>query len=103
MDTRLPVSVNIPVTLSAKAVRFRKINQLAVNKPELVPVLGVMTTEAPCHGFRGMAQFNVCVLCQFPLLAISLHTFMTGVAREDAGCKRRPFHRKFFATFLCEG
>jgi len=52
-----PVAVYISVTLTAKPVRFGKIDELAVGEPQFVTVAGMVAVEAPSFFFR-MTQLD---------------------------------------------
>jgi len=84
MNTCLPVSIEVTVTLAAESIALREIDQFSVEKPKLIPVLCIVAIEAPSHGFS-MMEFDVSVLLfEFSLFPIGLHGGMTIAARKHA-------------------
>jgi hypothetical protein len=88
VNTRLPVSVDIPVTFAAKPVTLVEVDQLCIIEAKFITISRIMAIEAPPHGFR-MMQFDLRMfLFELSLLPVDLHGGMTVAARENSFGKR---------------
>ena len=57
VNAGLPVSINIAVALTAKTVRFGKIDGFTIGKFQFIPIVAAVTIEAPSFLLR-MVQFD---------------------------------------------
>jgi len=89
MDARLPISIDVAMTLSAESIALGEIDQFSVEKPEFVPIFGLVAVEAPSHGL-GMVKLDVRVFfLELPPLPIDLHGSMAVAAGKDPFRKGR--------------
>jgi hypothetical protein len=80
VDAGFPVAIYIAVALTAKEIRFGKTDGVAAGKFQLIPVLRMVTVQAPSFLFR-VTQFYIGVLVlQFPLTSVYRKTRMAVTA-----------------------
>ena len=95
VNAGLPVSINIAVALTAKPVRFGKIDGFTIGKFQFIPIIAAVTIKAPSFLFR-MVQFDGCMLIlQLSLFCIHRQPCMAVTAREYPLGKGRRSDRKF--------
>ena len=58
MNPRSPIPVLRSMTFTAKLVALCKFNEIAIIKPQLIPVFDIVTVEAPPHGL-GMMKLDL--------------------------------------------
>lgn len=97
VNAGLPVTVNITVALTAKAVRLGEINKLTIREFQFIAIGGTMTIKAPSF-LLGMMQLDVRMfILQFPALGIHVHTGMAVAAGKNPRRKRGRAHGKLAA------
>jgi hypothetical protein len=86
------------MALTAEDVGFLKTYPFAVGHAELVPIIGIVTVEAPPAGH--VLKHNVLVHFELSWLPVHRHALMALRAREDAGRKGRRGDKEFLRDFL---
>jgi hypothetical protein len=97
-----PIAVVRSVALAAQPVGFGKVDQIAIDEVEFVPVLCIVAAQAPRKNLRRMLELDLGVLGQFSLCGIYFHAPMAITARKNPWSKGWPLHRKFGGAFLRE-
>ncbi len=89
MNARFPGSEDVAVTFTAEPVTFCKIDEMAVIKPEFIPIFWIVAIETPPE-ILPMVKHDVGMLFfEFPPLRVHLHRGMTVTTGEDTLCQRR--------------
>ena len=91
-----PVSIEVPMTFAAETVALCKIDELPVVKPEFIPVLCIMTIEAP-HHYRMMELDIRMFVLKLPFLEIRFNGGMAVAARKHPLCNRRWSNRELLS------
>ena len=95
VNAGLPVSIDITVALTAKSVRFGKIDGFTIGKFQFIPIIAAVTIKAPSFLFR-MVQFDGGMLIlQLSLFCIHRQPCMAVTAGEYPLGEGRRSDRKF--------
>ncbi len=98
MNARFPGSEDVAVTFTAEPVTFCKIDEMAVVKPEFIPIFWIVAIETPPE-ILPMVKHDVGMLFfEFPPLRVHLHRSMAVAAGEDPLCQRRRRDRKLILS-----
>ena len=84
VDPCLPVLINIAMTLTAKPVRFGKINCFTIRQLQFIAVGGVMAIETPAFLFRVVQFDGGMLILEFSPFGVDFQAGMTVAAGEDS-------------------
>jgi hypothetical protein len=94
VKARPPVSVEIAMAFATKPVTLGKVDELSIEEPQFIPILRIMTVEAPSHRLCMMKLDVRMFVFQFSLFSIHFQRRVTAAAGKHPFCHGKRGYRK---------